>query len=174
MEESTENIDIVIERKNDIDLSRKEIKEIIFVYNECFCFNQMNNKAVKMAKNLLAKNNVWEWYLAKLNNKVIGMLSYARNPNKIKKIKEYDLRIEKGENICSVSVIKKFRKLGIARLLMEQIIDDRGKTTNLVVEIKRSNPIYYNLAKFYESLGFIETDLDNEGEDNLFLRRNAQ
>ena len=66
---------------------------------------------------------------------------------------------------------EKHRKLGIARLLMNQIIKDHGSTVDLVVEIKRNNPIYGVLVEFYFSLGFAEEEEDNKEETHLYLRR---
>jgi len=167
-----EYLDVLIISKLDSELSKRELHSVFNIYNYCFSEPMISGtKKTLLAKKLLGKSKVFEWYLAKVRGQIVGMASYVRDMEKVKTTKQFDLRPEKGENVCSVGVLEKYRRLGIGRLLMNQIIKDHGPEIDLVVEIKRNNPIYGLLVEFYLSLGFVEEDQDNQEEAHLYLRR---
>lgn len=168
-------LDVMILSKLDSELSKKELHSVFNIYNHCFAeLTITGTKKILLAKNLLGKSQVFEWYLAKVKGQIVGMASYVRDMDRVKSIGKFDLRPEKEENICSVGVLDKYRKLGVGRLLMNQIISDHGSEIDLVVEIKRDNPIYGTLVEFYLSLGFAENEEDNQEEINLYLRRSKK
>lgn len=166
----SKSIEITILVKQDHQLSKRDLHSVFHIYNQCFADSSISStKKILLAKKLLGKSKVWTWYLALVKGQIIGMASYVPDLERAKSVPGLDLRPDCGENICSVSVLPKYRQLGIARLLMQQIIDDHGSQTDLVVEIKRTSPIYSILREFYHSLEFKEDD--NQNEQHLFLRR---
>ena len=176
----TNEKDVLIVMKTDEELSKNELRMIFNLYNESFCDNRISsNKKVKLATDLLGKNNMFDWYLAKIRGDVVGMVSFVRRIPKGLNNECYAIRPDKGENVCSLAVSPKYRQYGIARTLMNTVLKDQGDKCNIVVEIKRTNKLYYHLVKFYQSLGFdIMDEEEIEGKDNnnetIFLRYNKR
>ena len=169
---ATSEVDIYT--KPDRLLSKKEIHGLFMLYNEIFCDNRISGtKKTNLAKDAMTKSDIFDWYIARVGGQIVGMASFVRNMEKANG-PAYDIRPDRGENICSVAVAPKWRQRGIARMLMQTIIGEHGGEMDLVVEIKRENKLYYGLRTFYESLSFKEYDEDNLNEHNLFLRRKKE
>lgn len=161
--------DVLIVMKTDEELSKNELRMIFNLYNESFCDNRISSsKKVKLATDLLGKNNMFDWYLAKIRGDVVGMVSFVRRIPAGLNNEYYAIRPDKGENVCSLAVSPKYRQYGIARTLMNTLIKDQGDKCNIVVEIKRTNNLYYHLVKFYQSIGFniMEEEEEEEGRGN--------
>lgn len=160
-EETENSIEVEIFNKLDSNLSKKEIHQIFMVYNECFYHNKVTKtKQVKLAKDWLSKYKTWHWFFAKVKGQIVGIAAYCYNYQHVDK---FDLREDRGENICSVGVLQKFRQLGIARLLMNSIIENYGSKNDLVVEIKKANKYGSILDRFYRDLNFQELSNDTQG-----------
>ena len=167
------SVEIIL--KSDNQLSKNELRMIFNLYNDSFCDNRISSsKKCKLAQDLLGKHDMFDWYLAKIKGEIVGMVSFVRRfPNNVNN-QYYAIRPDKGENVCSLCVAPKYRMYGIARKLMEAILQDHGTKCNIVVEIKRSSSMYFHLCKFYESLGFIVFEEDVKPDDNLFMRYNQK
>jgi ribosomal protein S18 acetylase RimI-like enzyme len=171
MSQNNEEKEISLIVKADNQLSKNELRMIFNLYNDSFCDNRISaSKKVKLAMDLLGKNDMFDWYLAKIQGNIVGMVSFVRRFPSSLKNEYYAIRPDKGENVCSLCVSSKYRQHGIARSLMEAIIQDHGDKCNIVVEIKRTSSMYYHLVKFYQSLGFYIFEEDVKPNDNLFLR----
>lgn len=170
-----ENIEAEIFSKFDYELSKKELNQIFLVYNECFYDFQVNTtKQILSCKRLLGKLRTWQWYYAKVNGQIVGIASYCYS---YQHAKEFNIRPDKGENVLSVAVREKYRRFGIARLLMNVIIKEHGSIKDLVVEIKTQNPYYRILRDFYASLEFEELPLkpdEPEDPENVYLIRKCR
>lgn len=166
--DTIEMIDIEIVIKNDFELSKNEINGIFTVYHECFYDNKLKANQYELVKKWLSKYKIFKWYIAKIDNRIIGIAAFVYD---YKNVKIYDIRQDKDVNICNVGVLEKYRKNGIARLLMKQIISDYDHK-DLVVEIKRGTDDFYRILRtFYLSLGFNEYDIDNPlNEKHLYMR----
>jgi len=166
-----EEKEVEIFMKADRSLSKNELRMIFNLYNECFCDNRIgNSKKIRLATELLGNNDMFDWYIAKVNGSIVGMVSFVRRVPKNLKNEYYAIRPDKGENVCSLCVSPKYRQYGIGRRLMETIIQDQGDKCNIVVEIKRTNGLYYHLVKFYQSLGFNIMEDESATEENTFMR----
>jgi ribosomal protein S18 acetylase RimI-like enzyme len=157
--------------KADNQLSKNELRMIFHLYNDSFCDNRIcNSKKINLAKELLGGHDMFDWYLAKINGEIVGMVSFVRRfPSNLNN-QYYAIRPDKGENVCSLCVTHKYRRYGIARKLMETIIQDHGSRVSIVVEIKKTSKMYSHLVKFYESLGFVIFEEDVKPDDNLFMK----
>lgn len=151
-----DHMEVEIYTKFDYELTKKEINQIFVVYNECFYYNKVTKSShVKLAKKWIASSHIFQWYLAKKDDQIIGIANLVYD---FKNCQNFSLNVDKGENISSVGVLEKYRRLGIARLLMKKIIEEQQPIRDLVVEIKSRDPMFRILTSFYESLGFEEMD----------------
>ena len=166
-----EMIDVEISIKYDYQLSNKEVNYIFNIYNECFYGNNVNNRGqIDLVKKWISTYKIFKWYLAKVDNRVVGIAAFVYD---YKNVNKFDIRQDRGVNVTNVAVLEKYRKLGIAKLLMRTINEEYNKSMDLVVEIKRANTneFYEILVKFYMSLGYKELDQDNPvDEPHLYLR----
>lgn len=169
----SDTIDVNIYTKFDYELSNNEIQQIFIIYNECFYDSKCNQtKLVKEIKRLLSKCKTWQWYLAKVNGKIIGMAAYCYS---YQNATLFSVNPNKGENILNVAVLPKYRRIGIANLLMNTIINEHGSLIDLTVEVKINSPFKRILIEFYQGLGFDEIPLkpdEPEDPDNIYLRLN--
>jgi len=162
---SSLNPEIIVKR--DGELSKREIREIFIVYNECFYQNRISKSSqIKLAHQWIGKCKTFTWYYLKFNNRIVGIASYVRN---YRHEKQLSLNPAQGENVCSVGILEKYRRKGWARLLMNRMIQDLHGTTNLVMEIKTGNPDHDMLVKFYQSMGFVEKTEGTELEVDTYL-----
>ena len=155
--------------KYDHQLSRREIDKIFLVYNECFYDGKVTkNKQIKQAKIWLAKSHIFQWYLLKLDDDIVGIANYVYDYTNAA---NFSIQQDKGENVSSLGVRVKYQRQGYARQLMDWLINDHPNV-DLVVEIKKGNPQYEKLIKFYNNLGFKLMSYQESDEDNIYLKRN--
>jgi len=163
MENQDNTIDIIIYSKFDYELSNNDTGKIFQVYNQCFYNDQVTKKSqINLAKEWIAKSHIFQWYIAKVGGEVIGIANIVYDNSNADK---FAINQEKGENVSSVGVSNKYRRIGVARLLMEKIIQDHQSLKDIVVEIKKANPIFDILVKFYQSLGFEQLDKVDKTDD---------
>lgn len=167
----SETIDVEIFSKFDYELSGGETKKIFSVYNECFYNNSVtSNKQMKLAYEWIRKSHIWKWYIARVGSQIVGIAAYCYD---YKNASNFEIRPDKGENICSVGVLEKYRGNGIGKLLMRSIIKEHGEK-DLTVEIKRENDNYVMLMEFYQKLGFEIVPDDDNIETDSYLTRKAK
>jgi ribosomal protein S18 acetylase RimI-like enzyme len=169
-EEIKEMIDVEISIKYDHELSNNELNQIFNIYNECFYENKVNNRGkIDLVKKWISTYKIFKWYLAKIDKRVVGIAAFVYD---YKNVKKFDIREDRGVNISNVAVLEKYRRLGIAKLLMNTINEEYNNKIDLVVEIKRGdNEFYAILVKFYMSLGYQEYEEDNPvNETHLYLK----
>ena len=167
------DIEVTIHHKLDHNLSKNELHQIFLVYDECFYNGQVcSAKQILLAKKWLGKSKTWHWFFAKnaKNGKVVGIAAYCYS---YKNAQYFEIRPDRNENICSVGVLPKFRKMGIGRLLMEAIISYYGSKNDLVVEIKSDNRYEAVLLKFYQSLGFRELSVEPKSTFLILYQSNV-
>lgn len=164
---------ISIYDKIDMKLSKNEMHQLFGVYNECFYHNKVSQtKSIMKAKQWLARSKTWHWFLAKAKGRIVGMAAYCYDYGHAV---EFDINPEMDENICSVGVRQKYRKKGIARMLMQAMIQKLGQEKDLTLEIKWQNQYRQVLMDFYESLGFVLKNSEEKiDQQNVFLTRKKQ
>lgn len=169
--------EIQIVSKYDFELSKGEIKKIFMVYNECFYdWKCSSTKLVKKAQALIGSSHVWRWYLAYSGTTLIGIASYVYDISGIPSDGSgAQVNVSVGENVCNVGVVGKFRRRGVAKCLMEAIVDDYGGIggKDLVVEVLPGSPHYLSIMRLYVGLGFDELEdgkFDTEKSRYLILK----
>jgi len=104
-------------------------------WSKCYCYSfhftgpdeQWNKKENRTAVIKLIKEDKMRGYLAYSNNKPIGWCN-ANNRNNYQRLRRiYELDDDTKENICSIVcflISPEFRRKGIAKMLLERIIED--------------------------------------------------
>jgi ribosomal protein S18 acetylase RimI-like enzyme len=153
--------------KKDSDLTKEEVDQVFEVYNKCFYDDQLvKPDYIKMAKDCLSKSSIFEWFMVKVNGRVVAISNFVYDFKNAKQ-KGFAINEAEGENVSSVAVLPTFRQKGYCRNMMEKIVEVRGDDV-LGLELKRDHPHYDQMLKFYKSLNF---ELNNGNLESVFLLR---
>jgi GNAT superfamily N-acetyltransferase len=158
---------VVVECKQDFELSNREIKGIFAVYNECFYDNRIvSRKEEEIAKDWIGKFKTFEWYFIKMDGNIVAIGNFVTSYENSEK---FAFNAKLGENVTSIGVREKYRRLGLGKKIMEEIIKNLGGDNHLVVDIQLASPLKTTLLYMYRKLGFV-VDLKQD-EENIYIAR---
>ncbi len=111
-----------------------DAKGLAILDNECFSIPWSEQSFYNESK-----NNMAYYVIAKLDDKIIGYIGYWKV-------------VDEGQ-ITNVAVSNKFRRLGIAKKMLEIAIDNaiKDKLSNLSLEVRESN---FAAIELYSQFGF--------------------
>jgi ribosomal-protein-alanine N-acetyltransferase len=147
---------------NQFELRPAEIKDInalMAIENECFINPWKKDQFLyELTDNPCSNVAVLEF-----NGMIVGFYDYWHT---------FD-----SATICQIAVTKQFRKLGLAYMMMEDIIKDcyAKRVINITLEVRKSNA---GAIRLYEKNGFekilVKPAYYSDGEDALYMVRKVE
>jgi len=143
--------------KPNIELTENEVEEIHQLVIECFFTGEFAEQGkpptLEETKMGMMGLDICLMYLMKRDGKIVGMAELYNDLNK-PDLKFVLTNKEIGENVCSMGVLKTYRRRRIATRILLKIIEDFGGQMDLVLNVHGQRPNTEKLIRFYKSAGF--------------------